>query len=473
MWNKVKLSKREKNLLIGLGIVFLFWGYYHFIISPQLKNLGVKQKDKTYYENEPVKAQTIIASEKEIDNKFTYMNNEIESLSKKYFPKIDQSRFIFLINELLEGTDLFIQNISFSTQRTEGIGDALVEAMSVTLPYEGEYSSLILFLERIREYSPKAIIKDVSIGINEKKLLSGTILLDFYSLPDLVEDVSSGYLFDSGEINPDPFYSFEDDFIMDDGYYGGFYREVELSNVRIGFDNPRVLIEGFDNKVLDFVPSHPSIKGETATNKNSKQGDSSLGLYYSFPPIQDTKHVHVVLNSGEGVIFKPPESIGLWVYSYDSTKHGINLGMKDKKGEKYDISLYDNIDWVGWKHLRADVPQDNSLYPVEIERIIVDIESVDDGKGTLLFDALEAFYIIDIPVTDDRSIGNHRLYDVRVGDTLGGISKAFYGDTLHQDIIKKYNGINSDSDLKPGKIIIIPNVRQESDDIQQEVIDSE
>lgn len=467
------LNKRERNLLIGLGVVLLFWGYYRFIILPQSKNLASKREDRTRYENELIEIQTVIASEKEIDNRFAQINDEIDVLSEKYFSKIDQSRFILLINELLEGTGLFIQNISFAPQRTEGIGDALVEVMSVTLPYEGEYPSLILFLERIREHIPKTVIQNMNIRIKERELLSGTILLDFYSLPDLVRDTSMAYLFDSSEINPDPFYSFEDDFIMDDGYYGGFYREVELSNVRIGFDNPRVLIEGFDNKVLDFVPSHPSIKGETATNKNSKQGDSSLGLYYSFPPIQDTKHVHVVLNSGEGVIFKPPESIGLWVYSYDSTKHGINLGMKDKKGEKYDISLYDNIDWVGWKHLRADVPQDNSLYPVEIERIIVDIESVDDGKGTLLFDALEAFYIIDIPVTDDRSIGNHRLYDVRVGDTLGGISKAFYGDTLHQDIIKKYNGINSDSDLKPGKIIIIPNVRQESDDIQQEVIDSE
>jgi len=451
------LNKRERNLLIGLGVVLLFWGYYRFIILPQSKNLASKREDRTRYENELIEIQTVIASEKEIDNRFAQINDEIDVLSEKYFSKIDQSRFILLINELLEGTGLFIQNISFAPQRTEGIGDALVEVMSVTLPYEGEYPSLILFLERIREHIPKTVIQNMNIRIKERELLSGTILLDFYSLPDLVRDTSMAYLFDSSEINPDPFYSFEDYFLFGDGYYG----IIDLSGVKINFDSSRVLVEGFDNKVLDFVPSHPSIKGEIAANENSKQGANSLGLYYSFPPIQDEKQVHVVFNSREAVISKPPESIGLWVHSNDATKHNINLRIKDREGEKYDINLYNNVDWIGWKHLKGNIPQDSSLYPMEIERIIVDIDSIDDGKGTLLFDALEAFYIIETPVTDDNSIGNHILYDVRVGDTLSSISKAFYNDTLHQDDIKRYNGINSNSDLKPGKIIIIPDASWE------------
>jgi hypothetical protein len=452
MWGKMKLSKRERNLLIGLGVVLLLWGYYRFIISPQSKSLTAKREDKAHYENELIEIQTIIASEEEVDNKFAYINDEIDELSKKYFSKIDQSRFILLINELLEGTDLFVQNISFSPQRTEGIGDALVEVMSVTLPYEGKYSSLLLFLERIREHNPKTVIQNMNIKIKEGELLSGTILLDFYCLPDLVRDTSIGYLFDSSEINPDPFYSFEDYFIIG---------TIDLSGVKINFDSSRVLVEGFDNKVLDFVPSHPSIKGEIATNQNSKQGANSLGLYYSFPPIQDEKQVHVVFDSREALISKPPESIGLWVHSNDTTKHNINLRIKDREGEKYDINLYNNVDWIGWKHLKANIPQDSSLYPMEIERIIIDIDSTDDGKGTLLFDALEAFYIMETPVTDDNSFGNHILYDVQVGDTLSSISKTFYNDTLHQDDIKRYNGINSNSDLKPGKTIIIPDASWE------------
>ncbi|HZJ76858.1 MAG TPA: LysM peptidoglycan-binding domain-containing protein, partial [Oscillospiraceae bacterium] len=427
---------------------------YRFIILPQSESLTAKQKDKNRYENELIEIQTVITSEKEIDSKFTYTNNTINMLSKKYFSEIDQSRFILLINELLEGTDLFVQNIFFSTQRSEGIGDALVESMSVTLPYEGEYSSLLLFLERIRKHNPKAIIQNIDIKIKEKELLSGTILLDFYSLPDLVRNGPAGYLFGSSEINPDPFYSFEDYFIIDDNYY----ETIDLSGVKINFDTPRILIEGFDNKILNFVPSHPSIKGEIAQNKNSKQGPCSLGLHYSFPPIQDEKHVHIVLNSEKSIILQPPENIGLWVYSYDTTKHGITLGIGDKKGEKHDICLYDNIDWIGWKHLKVDVPQDSPLYPIKIEKIMVDIDSTDDGKGTLLFDALEAFYIMNAPVIDENSIGSYRFYDVQIGDTLNSISKTFYGDISDQDIIKRYNGINSDSDLKPGKIIILPDI---------------
>ena len=312
----MKLSKRERNLLIGLGIVLLFWGYYKFILSPQLKNLDAKKEEKIHYEDELIKIQTVIASEKEIDDKYTYISDEIDTLSEKYFSKTDQARFILSINELLEDTDLFVQNISFSPQRTEGVGDALVEVMSITLPYEGTYSSLLPFLGDIREYKPKIIPQRMDIKTKEKELLTGSILLDFYSLPDLVTDTSVGYLFDSSEINPDPFYSFEEYYVIGDEYY----EIIDLSGVKITLDNPRVPLEGFNNKILDFIPSHPGIKCEVTSNKNSKEGTGSLGLYYNFPPIQDEKQVHIILNKGEAVISKPPESVGLWVYSYDATK---------------------------------------------------------------------------------------------------------------------------------------------------------
>ncbi|HZK57145.1 MAG TPA: LysM peptidoglycan-binding domain-containing protein [Clostridia bacterium] len=449
----MKLNKRERNLLIGLGVVLLLWGYYKFIISFQLKSLEAKREDKAHYENELLKIQTIVSSEKEIDNKFEHLNEEMELLSEKYFSEIDQSRFIVLFNELLEGIDLFVQNISFSQPREEGIGDLLVDAMSVTLPYEGKYSSLLSFLERVREYKPKTVIKNLSITTKENDLLGGNVLLDFYSLPDLIPDDSIKHLFDSSEINPDPFYSFEEQYIIGDDYYGA----IDLSGVSINFNSSRVLIEGFDNKALNFAPSHPSIKCEIAPNINSKQGTSSLGLYYNFPPIQDEKYIYVALNNGEGIISQPPENIGMWVHSSDATGHSMKLRIKDREGNKYNISLYENIDWIGWKHLEASIPQESSLYPMEVEHIVVEIDSADDGKGTLLFDALEAFYIIkDIPVIDGNSIGNYRLYDVQVGDTLSSISKAFYNDTSYQSTIKIYNGINSNNDLKPGRRIIIP-----------------
>ena len=72
------LNKRERNLLIGLGVVLLFWGYYRFIILPQSKNLASKREDRTRYENELIEIQTVIASEKEIDNRFAQINDEID-----------------------------------------------------------------------------------------------------------------------------------------------------------------------------------------------------------------------------------------------------------------------------------------------------------------------------------------------------------------------------------------------------------
>lgn len=461
MWIKMGLNKRERNLLIALGILVLLWGYYKFIISTQFESLNAKQEDKAHYEEELVKVQTIISSEREVDKKFAHIRDEIDGLSKKYFSKTDQSRFILLINELLEGTDLFVQNISFSPQRTEGIGDAIVEVMSITLPYEGNYSSLLSFLEKVRQHTPKTIIQNMDIRIKDKDMIHGSILLDFYSIPDLIEDDSIAYLFDSSEMNADPFYAFEDG-STDDGDLDGpieedlEYEGIDLSNITISFDSSRVLIEGFDNYALDFVASHPSIKGEIDGNRNAKQGTSSLGLHYNYPPIEQEKGVHAVFDGRAAMISKPPAGIGLWVYSYDGTKDSLKIRLKDRHGERHDVSLYNGIDWIGWKHLKINIPQEASLYPMEVERIIVEIDSTESGKGTLLLDALEAFYTIDFPNIEETTIGNFRLYDVQVGDSLSSISKAFYNDPSRQNDIKKYNGIKTNADLKPGRTIIIP-----------------
>ncbi len=461
----MKLSSRERNLLIGLGVAVLLFGYYRFIITPQFKSLDAKKQDKIHYEEELIKVQGIIASEKELDKRYEHIGEEIDTYSEKYFAKIDQSKLILLINELLEGTGLFVENTNFNPLRTEGIGDAQVEVMSVSLPYEGTYPSLFSFLEKVRETLPKTIIDNMDIKIKDKDMLSGSILLDFYSLPDLIEDSSIAHLFDSGDVNSDPFYSFEtededEDFIIDIEDYG-----IDLANVKISFDASRVLVEGFDNKVLDFVTSHPSIKGEVSLNKNSRQGTSSLGLHYNYPPIQEGKEVHLVFDSNRAVISRVPQNIGLWVYSYDATKHDIELVLRDKKGERYNINLANSVDWIGWKHLKANIPTDATLYPMEVERIIVGIDSVNDGKGTLLFDSLDAFYTMEMPVITENTFGSYILYDVKIGDTLRSISEYFYNDDASkQDIIKKYNGIKGNDDLKPGKIIIIPDLNKDEDD---------
>ena len=58
-----------------------------------------------------------------------------------------------------------------------------------------------------------------------------------------------------------------------------------------------------------------------------------------------------------------PQSIGLWVYSYDVTKHDISLRIRDKKGNKHNLNLYSGIDWIGWKHLKTNVPKMNLYFP--------------------------------------------------------------------------------------------------------------
>ena len=341
----MKLTSREKKLLLVLGILLLLWGYYKFILSYQVTTLNAKQQDRRHYESEFKKIETIIYSQNDVDRKITNTSHELEELSKKIFSKTDQSQLILLVNELLEGTNLLIQNISFSPHRMETIEESQLEVVSIILPYEGEYSSLLLFLEKVRNYDRKIIIQNLDIKTNEDKILYGSILLDFYSLSDFVgtENNTPKFLFDSSQVNDEPFQSFEVDYFITDENY----EEVDLSGIEIDFNNTRTILESFENIIVDFIPSHLSIQGEVMLSENSKHGQKSLGLYYSFPPIQEKKRININFNKSKIIITNPAESIGLWLYSYDATKESVKITVKNKYGEMLDLTLTVEIDWIG------------------------------------------------------------------------------------------------------------------------------
>lgn len=148
----------------------------------------------------------------------------------------------------------------------------------------------------------------------------------------------------------------------------------------------------------------------------------------------------------------PPTTIGLWVYSYGYSPITLGLRMKGQVGEKIDIELSKGISWLGWNYIEASPPADLSLYPLDLDKVYIELEYNRNDWGVLLFDRIEANY----PGGNSIMNESFTFYIVEKDDTLDKISMKFYGTTNKKNIIMKFNELNSDKDIREGKVLAIP-----------------
>jgi type IV pilus assembly protein PilO len=76
-----------------------------------------------------------------------------------------------------------------------------------------------------------------------------------------------------------------------------------------------------------------------------------------------------------------------------------------------------------------------------------------DDYGVLLFDRIEASY----PQSEESSVdpNSFEFYVVQPGDTLGDISKMFYGSESQYTKLVRDNGISEDELLEIGRVLVI------------------
>ncbi|MRG86217.1 phosphodiester glycosidase family protein [Salinibacillus xinjiangensis] len=92
------------------------------------------------------------------------------------------------------------------------------------------------------------------------------------------------------------------------------------------------------------------------------------------------------------------QKMGLWVHG-DGNGAWLRTVIEDATGTNYTLTLADEVNWTGWKHVEATLP-DGIQYPVKLWRIYpVETNQNDQYTGELIFDDLtvEVPPAIDFP----------------------------------------------------------------------------
>jgi exopolysaccharide biosynthesis protein len=171
---------------------------------------------------------------------------------------------------------------------------------------------------------------------------------------------------------------------------GGASNYVNLST---GYDKQVINeFENLDGLVSSAYPETTKVKlGQSPEMVN---GFTSLSLNYDFTLGNETRAAYIDFNSKPVVVMEEIDALGLWVYGNESG-HWLRAEIKDVNGKTYKLDFANNIDWKGWKSVKAELPVDIS-YPITLSKIyLVETNPAIKDQGQILLDNFETLNYFD------------------------------------------------------------------------------
>ena len=464
--NKVKtrkiktrqLTSNEKLLLSLLVVVVFIWLAYKFVLTPQAERLNMLRTQKIEYQEKIISMNETLRKESGIKKEWEELSKEKENIVAKYFPSLDQAQIIYLLNTLMEDENISTRDYNFSRREYENFGDFQVKNMTVSIPYSGNYDGIIDLINRLKNSPRKILIDNITVDKGQDENLNGNIVLKVYSLEGIVESDEKVVHIEVAEGTKDnPFSSFEgfgNDFNFDyveDEDIGQIEEENEIRPY------VEVTLLDFEARNSYFLPSHSLVKGNVDLSQNAKSKKSSLRLEYNIIAIEEENRAYIDVSKSNINLKYPPNTIGLWVHSYDYSPVTIGIGLKGQMGEEIFLPFTEGIGWTGWKYLELSPPTDIDLYPLKLDKLYIELPRDRDDMGVILLDKLEAVYSrnIDEEGKDASLSAEYIFHEVQPGETIFSISRKYYGTGSYNKEIMSLNGIEIDDVLPVGKILVL------------------
>lgn len=462
--NSRPLTNSEKFLITALGLVLIVWGSSKFILTPQADKIGELETAKMNYDVQILEQKTTLLKERKILDEFATLKDDRAEILSGYFPTLDQSQMIYLLNDLVADERVAIEDLNFTRSNTELIGDLEVKQMEVSIPFNGNYDGIMDIVKSMGTSPRRILVNSLSMDRQDNSNLAGNMNLKIYSLEGLAEtdpniiyiDTADG----SGVVTPFGAYS---DYVGDSN--AGESNSGNESSSEGSSDDTSipeiettrtVVLSDFENKKYSFIPSGILANAFATTSSIRKSGKYSLRLEYNILAVEEENRAYVDLSTSNINLSYPPQSIGLWVYSYGYSPATIGIGFHGQMGEDEYVPLSQGIGWTGWKYLEIAPPNDLSIYPLTANSFYIDMPKNREDFGVLIIDKMEAVY--ERNISEDgvvEEIPENIFHVVKNGETIEGISLAYYGTTSYKAEILRLNEMKASDVLPVGKILVL------------------
>lgn len=456
-FKNIRISKKEIRLLILLGIVLIAWLSYQFVYMPQTKKIEELASLKVELEEKIDGINAVLRKEDTINRDFINLIQEKEEILGRYFPSLEQSEMIYLINGLIEDDNVAVQNLTFSRPRYEEIGDFEVKSMNVDMPYNGNYDGIMSVVKELRSSPKKVLVDEIVMDRTDPNTLLGSIGVKVYTLEGISDDqtLDSGIIVSksNNEANKEPF---------------GKFNSLASNKINVEtietIDNidpyTFVTLMDFESNSSFFLPSQPLVKGAVSQSKLAKSNKYSLRFEYNILAIDEDhpSKAYIDVSRNKIDLKYPPADISMWIHSYSYSPGIVGLEFHTQTGETLHITMAEGMGWTGWKQVHAyNIPTDIRLYPLRLDSISLEMPVGREDFGVILIDKLEAIYEknLDEDGNDNSTKINYFYHIVAAGETAESISQTYYGSARYANEIIVLNELKSGKNLPVDKVIIL------------------
>lgn len=182
----MKISERDKLLLMILGVVVIVALYVVLLLPQMLDKIEVLKAENVKLEQEVIEVKNLV------NVKTDYKNSHAKFVpfQEKILHKLDQERIILTLDRLLIESNLRAEGISFNDENEKSEKGnpmlANLSCMETELEFKGNYDGFSKFLEKIGNNNKKIVIKEVELGVESKEETTvnnfkGRIVLQFYA----------------------------------------------------------------------------------------------------------------------------------------------------------------------------------------------------------------------------------------------------------------------------------------------------
>ena len=176
------LTNSEKVLLTLLAIVSIAWLGNRYILVPQEQKQEELTVQKYELETKIMEMNATLRREADIKAEWEQLHREKNQIISYYFPTLDQSQIIYLLNDTLPEDQVEIVDLNFTRPGAEKVAEMDVYNMGISVPFSGSYAG-IMNMVRAVEMSPRRMMVDtLSLDRRDDASLGGTMNIKVYSL---------------------------------------------------------------------------------------------------------------------------------------------------------------------------------------------------------------------------------------------------------------------------------------------------
>ena len=222
----MKISKKEKYMLLVLISLLIIFLYHNFVYVKQSTILKAKKEEAMQIEEKYNKAMNDIQNLSLKEEELADLKNKVNDKAQILYPEIIQEKIILEIDKLLKENSI-TGNIGFSpievapvermviedtlneesslkdlvdkydnkeqnmssedsTNSSEATDSQLtIQQLKITITFTSTYENLKKFIKAIEDYERKLVITNIAISSKSDKEISGSFNLEFYSVPKL------------------------------------------------------------------------------------------------------------------------------------------------------------------------------------------------------------------------------------------------------------------------------------------------